>query len=151
MLNYAKRSLALCDVRAKFSGPGVFLGLSVFAILSSGCQRPPESVPAALEDALSRQDRQAVLALVDHNSAPLVEAALRSVASNKDSPYWLNPHPAATRIVRTERGEAGLLLTVESDGVKREWALVQEGGAWKVDLAATAAHRAWDVSYRESK
>lgn len=117
----------------------------------SGCQRPPEEVPAALEAALLRQDRAAVLALVDRNSASLVEAALNSVATRKDSPYWLRAKPTASRVVKTERGEAGLLMVVESDGVKREWALVQEGGAWKIDLAATAAHRAWDSSYRESK
>ena len=117
----------------------------------AACQRPPQDVPAALEDALRRHDKQAVLALVDKHSAPLVESALDSVADRTKSPYWLADKPAPIHVVRVEHGEAGLLITVEAAGVKREWALVEEGGGWKVDLAATAAHRAWDVSYREGK
>ena len=50
----------------------------------------------------------------------------------------------------------GVVMTLRekieaSDGVKREWALVEEAGAWKVDLAGTASRRAWDVTYREAK
>ncbi len=124
---------------------------AVLATTLAACHTPPQDVPGALETALLRQDRRAVLALVDHASQPLVEAALNSVASRKDSPYWLQPAPTPTRVVRTETGEAGLVITLESDGVQRDWALVEEAGAWKVDLAATAARRAWDVSYREPK
>ena len=115
------------------------------------CQTPPAQVPVALEAALLRQDRHAVLALVDRASQPLVEAALNSVAKPGASPYWLRPSPTPSRVVHTEPGETGLVVTVEADGVKRDWALVEEGGAWKVDLAATAAHRAWDVTYRDAK
>lgn len=121
------------------------------ALLATGCQTPPQDVPAALEAALLKQDRAAVLALIDRASQPLVQATLDSVAARKNSPYWLQPHPSAMHVVHTEKGDAGLVLTVESDGVKREWALVEEAGAWKVDLAGTASRRAWDVTYREAK
>ena len=122
----------------------------VLPLWFAGCQRPPEEVPAALEAALAAQDRQAVLALIDRASQPLVEAALVSVA-RQGSPYWLAPNATPAHVVKVERGEAGLVLTVEANGVKREWALIQEAGAWKVDLAATAAHRAWDVTFRDGK
>ena len=127
------------------------VGFSAAAFLATACQTSPQDVPGALESALARQDRAAVLACVDRASQPLVEAMLNSVANRQQSPFWLHSHPARTRVVSTERGEAGLVVTVESDGTKRDWALVEEGGAWKVDLAATAARRAWDVTFRDGK
>jgi hypothetical protein len=134
------------------------IALLLFALpLASACQSRPEDLPAALESALLRHDRPAALALVDHASQPLIEAAMNSVSTAAESPYWLHPGhpghagPAPMHVVKSDLGESGLVLTVESEGVKRDWALVQEGGSWKLDLAGTAARRAWDVTYRDGK
>ena len=128
------------------------ISLTLFAVpLAFACQARPQDLPASLEDALLRHDRAAALALVDRASQPLVEAAMNSVPKAADSPYWLRATPPPMHVVKTDLGESGLVLTVESEGVKRDWALVVEGGVWKLDLAGTAARRAWDVTYRDGK
>ena len=125
--------------------------VAIAALAGAGCRTQPAEVPLALERALQRGDRASVLALVDSASRPFVEAAMASAPTQKRSPYLLSRAAHPLRLVRTEAGEAGYVVTVEADGQQRDWVLLAENGAWKVDLAATASRRAWDTTVRGFK
>lgn len=120
------------------------LEFSTFLLLLTACASTPEEIPAELQKALVRHDHRAVLNLIDHNSRPLVEAML-TAKPNHSTDFGLEAAIGQPTVTKVEQGESGLTLTVAQAGRTREWVLVRESGAWKLDLSATAARRAWDL------
>ena len=114
------------------------------ALLVQGCAPTPQELPARLHSALLRHDTAATLQLVSRASQPLLQAALM-VNPPGQPPYWLASAGAAAEphVLSVDQDEASLRMTVEVNGTKRQWILVQEQGAWKLDLAATASARTW--------
>ena len=116
----------------------------------TACGQPPETLPLRLHDALVRGDDAAVLALIDRNNRPLVQAMLQVPADARGQRFFraLGQGAQAPQVVKVDAGEVGLTLSVRAPGDPtrtREWALVREDGDWRLDFSATAARRSWDT------
>lgn len=118
--------------------------LAMVAVLLPACQDDATAFPERLERALASGSPQQVEPLLTQASRPLVRAMVATSRAGKGPFALRNPvHP--TRVLGMQSGEAGLVLSVGAGGPVREWVLVREDGALRLDLMATSARRPWSM------
>ncbi len=115
------------------------------ALLSlSACQDEASTFPQRLERALASGSPTAIEPLLTQASRPHFRAMVAS-SSRKGGPFSLGPVRAPSAIVKVQAGEGGTVLSVRAAGVTRDWVLVHEEGALRLDLMATSARRPWNL------
>ena len=108
---------------------------------AAGCAAPPESIVAEVEGALASGDLERLDAAVTADSRPLL-AAMRAAAIADRSPLQAHAPRRPSRIVAVSpAGTGAVALDLEDDRGRSEWVVRQEGGRWRLDLAASATRR----------
>lgn len=115
--------------------------VAAMLMLLGACGRSPEQTAQDLDAALRRDDLAAVLPLVSERSRALVQSAWQ--LGGAKNPFRLPAGAAAVQIEGVEAQSGRMIAAVRVGNAKREWVLVQEGGAWRLDVFETALRRPW--------
>ncbi len=110
------------------------------ALLMVACSDRPEDFAPRFERALRSGQHGPVIALLSRASRPLVQAMWAS-QSPASRPFELGHDAQPIEVLGVQPGEASVVLLVKAGGKPRQWALVHEDGAWRLDLMGTWAHR----------
>lgn len=116
-------------------GPALALALSL-----AGCKDEPATFPARLEAALATRSPHQVEVLLSRASRPLYRAMVAS-SQRPDGPFQPLPVRQPVRLTNVQHKDGDVVLTVRSGDTQRDWALVDEEGAWRLDLLKTSAWR----------
>ena len=120
----------------------VVLPTAVLVALLAGCDDDPAAFPARFDAALATGDARAVAALVTAATRPIVRAAMATAPAG--SPLKLTAPGQRTEVVAVRTGTASAVLDVRAGAETRQWVLVREDGAWRLDLMATSSRRPWE-------
>lgn len=124
-------------------GRWALAALAVLAALpTQGCARDPAQTVAAMELAMRQDDLPALLPLLSERSRHLVEASWR-LADRGNNPFRLPKDSPALEIGALTAQSGRMIATVRAGKAQREWVLVQEAGAWRLDVFETALRRPW--------
>jgi hypothetical protein len=121
-----------------------FLPPLLVPVLLAACQDEPADFPQRLELALASGSPQQVEPLLTQASRPLFRAMVAS-AGTGTGPFRLRATKTPVQVVGVQTGESGIVLSVRAGGPMREWVLVHEDGALRLDLMATSARRPWSM------
>lgn len=111
-------------------------------IWAIGCAGEPSEFPARFDRALASGDLAEVLPLLTADSRPLVTALL---ASRGAAAIGLGAHVKPTQLLAIQPQGTRLVLQVKAGGENRDWVLLEENGAWRLDLAETMVRRPWNA------
>jgi hypothetical protein len=121
----------------------VVVGVALVAVLgAAGCASDPATFPTRLERALASGQVEQVERLLSRESRPLFRA-MTATSARRDGPFALLTPKQTVRTLGIQRGESGVLLSVQVGSEVRDWVLVDEGGDYRLDLMATSARRPW--------
>jgi hypothetical protein len=118
--------------------------LLLMPLVLAACQDSPADFPRRLELALASGSPQQVEPLLTQASRPLFRAMVAS-AGNGKGPFHLRATKTPVQVEGVQTGEAGIVVSVRAGGPVREWVLVHEDGALRLDLMATSARRPWSM------
>jgi hypothetical protein len=120
------------------------LGVAAVAVALSvaGCASDPSTFPTRLERAIASGQVDQVERLLTRESRPLF-LAMTATSARRDGPFALLTPKQTVRTLGVQRGENGVLLSVQVGSEVRDWVLVEEGGDYRLDLMATSARRPW--------
>ena len=95
-----------------------------------------------MEAALASGDGDSIGALLTAATRPIVRAAMATAPAA--SPLATRAPQQPTEVVAVRAGTASVVLDVRAGRETRQWVLVREEGAWRLDLMATSSQRPWE-------
>lgn len=117
------------------------LGWTV-VVATQGCARDPAQTVTALDLAMRHDDLPALLPMLSERSRQLVEASWQ-LADRSKNPFRLPKDSPALEVGSLHAQSGRMIASVSVGKVHREWVLVQEAGAWRLDVFETALRRPW--------
>ena len=116
--------------------------LSACVLLASACTQQPSAFPKQLDSALATGQLSAVLPLLTTASRPLLAALVQARGLAQ---CGLTMSGKASELQGEAAQGSRRVLQMQADGLSRDWVLVHEGGAWRLDLLETAVRRPWNA------
>lgn len=112
----------------------------------TGCADDPGAFLQRFEAAVASGEPARVRPLLTRASRPIFDtliAAQRADGAPADGPFDPRPMKQPTRLVDSRPMRGGVVVTVQADGQRSEWVLLEEGGQLRLDLLGTSDRRGW--------
>lgn len=116
--------------------------LACTALALVGCSPDPAQTVRALDEAMRLDDLPKLLPLLSDRSRYLVEASWR-LGDRSKNPFRLPQGSPPVELGDLIAQSGRTVASVRVGKVQREWVLVQEAGAWRLDVFETALRRPW--------